>query len=796
LLSGRAFAQDAAQEVVSEGILSSVFLNPIWLVFIPLLAVVYYLHTSPLHYPLVRDEFVVSPSVLNVPDAERVKRTVDAIEIFAGEGRRPIVHLDRINNSGGEGNAIVQRGGKDTTDKITPQFLKDVLDECQRRELGITPLFDLHIMDTVENVTKREVARYLYQCAGIITLHWEGFNGNLQDRKKLLSLLRYIKSRGAMAGLAVNPNVDIDEVGIFIREHRKEIDMVLQMSVYPGLGNQKFIPEVLPKIERLRDVYGYDGPIEIDGGISKYTIQAAVRAGANIFVAGSSFFREGMMDVSQLEEAHNLLLAGMEETRPGSAAPRRIEKRSYIGRWLAAIAVFLGIASAVAIGTTISYGQAVLTGERVAVYSNDRIAQEDMPLGDMAESAQDPDDIWNAILRQSESAVVPAIPTSPGGERARKRKVLISGGGAGIQFFDDTFGGYGWSVRKAITPFDAGRSTGKIRRLLKERFGIDSLALGDIAKAMVNRAPRKRKEILSRRFDKSELSGKSMRFSGIVEGLLIEQQKKGEKDPTLRSDVGWSDFSKSLLEAAEAVDKAFPRMPLTSHTVQNLALLGSILLENGYGKGIFSAEGIQRGLDRFCRDIAGIEDVFVALPTSIDLNDTEMSVSFADGSPAIVGQDEITNTRHEKVISELSFRNRREYPQAYERCIQEIDSLGEGDFYVLGPGSFYTSILVDLLPVGITDAEDIDDDNDGIPDTVEGDRMVDKDGDGMPDSIDIDSDNDGITDNVEWQTETGYVPPTGKDTNGNGWDNAYDPDDGGNYYKPVDTDRDGIPDYL
>ena len=174
LFPGRAFAQDAAQDIFSDGILSSVFLHPIWLIFIPLLAVVYYLYVLPLHASLVADEFVISPSVLNVPDGERVKSTVDAIEIFAGEGRRPIVHLDRINNSGGRGNAIVQKGGKDTTDKITPRFLKDVLDECHRRELGVTPLFDLHTDPRRERYKKLH-SQISDNCAGIVTLHWEGF---------------------------------------------------------------------------------------------------------------------------------------------------------------------------------------------------------------------------------------------------------------------------------------------------------------------------------------------------------------------------------------------------------------------------------------------------------------------------------------------------------------------------------------------------------------------------------------------------------------------------------------------
>ena len=97
---------------------------------------------------------------------------------------------------------------------------------------------------------------------------------------------------------------------------------------------------------------------------------------------------------------------------------------------------------------------------------------------------------------------------------------------------------------------------------------------------------------------------------------------------------------------------------------------------------------------------------------------------------------------------------------------------------------------------GIPNDDDIDDDDDGILDIHEGDRMVDSDEDGIPDSLDIDSDNDGITDNEEWQTEGNYISPSGNDTDGDGWDDAYDIDSGGTYYQQEDTDSDGIPDYL
>ncbi|MCE4566178.1 T9SS type A sorting domain-containing protein [Maribellus sp. CM-23] len=109
-------------------------------------------------------------------------------------------------------------------------------------------------------------------------------------------------------------------------------------------------------------------------------------------------------------------------------------------------------------------------------------------------------------------------------------------------------------------------------------------------------------------------------------------------------------------------------------------------------------------------------------------------------------------------------------------------------------------VIIEVIPDsdcdGVVDFEDLDKDNDGIPDFVEGDGAIDSDGDGIPDSKDIDSDNDGITDNVEWQGEEDYVAPLNVDANNNGWDDAYDPSAGGKYALPVDTDSNGVPDYL
>jgi len=96
---------------------------------------------------------------------------------------------------------------------------------------------------------------------------------------------------------------------------------------------------------------------------------------------------------------------------------------------------------------------------------------------------------------------------------------------------------------------------------------------------------------------------------------------------------------------------------------------------------------------------------------------------------------------------------------------------------------------------GVPDIVDIDDDNDGILDYDEG-LTADTDSDGIPNVFDIDSDNDGILDNIESQSEKNYIAPIWSDSDGDGWDDAYDPDNGGVYFTPVDTDDDGTPDFL
>ena len=99
-------------------------------------------------------------------------------------------------------------------------------------------------------------------------------------------------------GVSLNPKTRVD----VIIEHLSKIDLVLIMSVNPGFGGQKFMPEVLSKIEelkQLRTTKDLDFDIEIDGGINFENSKMAIRAGANILVSGTTIFKSNNGDIKK-----------------------------------------------------------------------------------------------------------------------------------------------------------------------------------------------------------------------------------------------------------------------------------------------------------------------------------------------------------------------------------------------------------------------------------------------------------------------------------------------------------------
>ncbi|MCP4782125.1 MAG: ribulose-phosphate 3-epimerase [Fuerstiella sp.] len=157
------------------------------------------------------------------------------------------------------------------------------------RQLTQTP-FDAHLMIS-------EPGRYLdeYVKAGCeaITFHLEA----VPDPTELLEAIR---RQDVVSGLAINPGTPIEAAEPFL----EYCDLLLIMSVNPGFGGQKFIPEVLPKMQRARQIAGERLIVSVDGGIAAGTIAQCAAAGAGLFVAGSSIF-----DFDDYRQAADMMLA-------------------------------------------------------------------------------------------------------------------------------------------------------------------------------------------------------------------------------------------------------------------------------------------------------------------------------------------------------------------------------------------------------------------------------------------------------------------------------------------------------
>ena len=145
-------------------------------------------------------------------------------------------------------------------------------------------VMDVHIM--VEQ--PQLVATWFIDAgADIVTFHLEA----VKDIEECISLCRFIRSRGAMAGVSVKPNTPIDD----LLPHLQEMDVVLIMSVEPGFGGQSFMVDMLEKVKVLRKQIEQEQlstRLQIDGGINEETGKLAVDAGCDTLVAGSYVFKQ------------------------------------------------------------------------------------------------------------------------------------------------------------------------------------------------------------------------------------------------------------------------------------------------------------------------------------------------------------------------------------------------------------------------------------------------------------------------------------------------------------------------
>ena len=146
--------------------------------------------------------------------------------------------------------------------------------------------FDVHLMISPVH---EYIENYANAGADIITIHPEA----TENLKESISL---IKKFGKKVGVSLNPKTEIKT----LIDEIDNIDLVLVMSVNPGFGGQKFMPEVLDKIKELKkikDKNQYHFDIEVDGGINFSNSKIVLEAGADILVSGTTVFKENDGDI-------------------------------------------------------------------------------------------------------------------------------------------------------------------------------------------------------------------------------------------------------------------------------------------------------------------------------------------------------------------------------------------------------------------------------------------------------------------------------------------------------------------
>ena len=148
--------------------------------------------------------------------------------------------------------------------------------------------FDVHLMI---NPVHKYIKDYAESGADIITIHPEATT-SLQES------IDEIKKFKKKVGLSLNPDTKIE----VIEKYLDQIDLVLVMSVFPGFGGQKFIKDVLKKIEKIseiKDKENFKFDIEVDGGINFSNFKQVLEAGANVLVSGTTIFKENNGDIKK-----------------------------------------------------------------------------------------------------------------------------------------------------------------------------------------------------------------------------------------------------------------------------------------------------------------------------------------------------------------------------------------------------------------------------------------------------------------------------------------------------------------
>jgi len=171
---------------------------------------------------------------------------------------------------------------------------------------------DVHLM--IES-PERYIAHFAEAGAYIITVH-------VETSPHLHRTVQRIKGLGARAGVSLNPATPLNT----LEEVLAYVDLVLLMTVNPGFGGQEFIPSMLQKIRRLRDILTerhLNIELEVDGGINAETAPKVVAAGADVLVAGEAIFgaQEG------IAEAMRRIREGIPKVKRGTKDVRKISRR-------------------------------------------------------------------------------------------------------------------------------------------------------------------------------------------------------------------------------------------------------------------------------------------------------------------------------------------------------------------------------------------------------------------------------------------------------------------------------------
>ena len=198
----------------------------------------------------------ISPSILSA-DFSQLGNEIKRLE----EAGADLIHVDVM-----DGHFVPNL-------TIGPPVIKALKKYC-------TIKFDVHLM--ISPVHKY-IEVYAEAGSDIITIHPE----TTDDLSASISKIKKFKKK---VGLSLNPETKVD----VIKNYLNQIDLVLIMSVNPGFGGQKFMPEVLDKIKELKNIQkiqNIDFDIEIDGGINFDNSKIAVKAGANILVSGTTIFK-------------------------------------------------------------------------------------------------------------------------------------------------------------------------------------------------------------------------------------------------------------------------------------------------------------------------------------------------------------------------------------------------------------------------------------------------------------------------------------------------------------------------